>query len=620
MEVAQPAKTADRVNALLLHVRSNPGEHSPSELAAQFDVPESLVREIVAQRKKAPRPLRVEPKSSPVTQSLVKAINWVDTAFDRLISSPALFIILSTIVAVVTVAVLRSFMGPVVETEAAAQSKTVSQPGSISFGLSWRASSTLAVVIGFVALHMVALFRFRRSRYAILAGALVFVIFLFFGFTNPEPIKMPDGQELGQAQSLVLIIIGCFAMGMLYAGLGSMVAVAGGWLHMTSEERRFRSMSRLEMLERYFQIEEALEASPSLGESTGRAEIPILRSIKKHTPIWSAATGFVGVLLTIAFMSLFGVDPSLNQGPPPVGYLIASIGLSFTTMLAYGFLVWHAGSIPRAMLVSLVYQVVGTLTYYIPVAYPGRESLLARFEPHILLLTFAGYTVMGAVIGLGAKVAKHAKSQAGVKSGDPTALVRELVRLEERLMVDTGRVCVMSVDVAGSTKMKAGADPMDAEYSFAAYQAWVSEVCRRKAGRVHSTAGDGAIVSFGDARSAFEAGCILQVGVAWLNQERNRLATPFRLRVGLHEGEVAADLDKLQFTRVIDVAAHVESVSPIGGLAVTEEVAGQLSDVPWVVLPELMDGHRVFTLGSDLVPNFGGLESEIKPAHIGNKL
>jgi class 3 adenylate cyclase len=603
VEVAQTVKTADKVNALLLHVRSNPGEHDPGHLAKQFQVPEALVREIVSQRRQGPKSRRTPRKPSSVKAALLNLVDWTDHAFDKLISKPTLFLFLSTAVAFGITYLIKQFSKESGDRAAAIQAQT----GGLNFGLTWEATASLFVVLTFIAVHMVAFFRWRQVRYPLIAGGLVFFIFSMVAFTGEVRTAMPSGVPLSANEIKVLILIGCFVMGFLYAGLGSLVSVAGGWLHMTSEERKFRSMSRLEMLERYFEVEEALERAPDLSDTEKRTNSRLIEVVRGNAVAWIIGLALVNGILTISLYATFGVNPA-DKATPPIQFLLLSMLLSLSALSGFGFIVWQAPTIPKAVLLALVYNAIGSLIYYVPITFPGRDGLLKQLSPAVLALSLATYAVMGAVIGLASKIARHARTQAGVKSGDPTALVRELVRLEEKLMVDTGRVCVMSVDVAGSTLMKAGADPMDAEYSFAAYQVWVSEVCRRKGGRVHSTAGDGAIVSFGDAKSAFEAGCVLQVGVAWLNQERNRLSTPFKLRVGLHEGEVAADLDKLQFTRVIDVAAHVESVSPVGGLAVTEEVAGQLTDVPWVLLPDPMDGHRVFTLGSDVVPRFGGSE------------
>ncbi|HLK16752.1 MAG TPA: hypothetical protein VKT78_18235, partial [Fimbriimonadaceae bacterium] len=56
-----------------------------------------------------------------------------------------------------------------------------------------------------------------------------------------------------------------------------------------------------------------------------------------------------------------------------------------------------------------------------------------------------------------------------------------------------------------------------------------------------------------------------------------RLSRPFKVRIALHMGRVLADLTQVQFSHVIDVAAHVEKVSPVNGMALTQPIV-QLLD------------------------------------------
>jgi class 3 adenylate cyclase len=110
---------------------------------------------------------------------------------------------------------------------------------------------------------------------------------------------------------------------------------------------------------------------------------------------------------------------------------------------------------------------------------------------------------------------------------------------------------------------------------------------------VHSTAGDGAVVAFPSCTEGFAAAKRIQTDIEDFNRETNRLGSPFRLRVGLHVGRVAGELEKVQFTEVIDIAAHVQTVAPVGGIAMTELVAEQLGGEPAVQLKDPVDGHTV---------------------------
>ena len=57
-----------------------------------------------------------------------------------------------------------------------------------------------------------------------------------------------------------------------------------------------------------------------------------------------------------------------------------------------------------------------------------------------------------------------------------------------------------------------------------------------------------------------------------------------------------AELDKVQFSEVIDIAAHVQEVSPENGIALSDAVARELQMDGLSELPGLVDGQRVLTV------------------------
>ena len=106
-------------------------------------------------------------------------------------------------------------------------------------------------------------------------------------------------------------------------------------------------------------------------------------------------------------------------------------------------------------------------------------------------------------------------------------------------------------------------------------------------------AGDGAVVAFPDSPRAMGAARRLQTDVGRFNATLNRLPKPFRLRLGLHAGRVAGHLDDVQFTEVIDIAAHVESIAPVGGIAATAAVVTALGEEGFLPLAREVDGQAV---------------------------
>ncbi len=208
--------------------------------------------------------------------------------------------------------------------------------------------------------------------------------------------------------------------------------------------------------------------------------------------------------------------------------------------------------------------------------------------------------ILAGLCGLGGSIAAQAARGRYVRErfamGDTASSIAEVVRLQWKLEAIPSNVCVMVVDVAGSTGMKHGANPLLAEYSFREYQRFVEEICVDHGGRVHSTAGDGAIIGFDSCRRAAAAAREIQRGLFRFNREVNRLPSAFHLRIGMHMDSVPGDLMDVQFSRVIDVAAHVETTAPIGGIALTDSVAKRLPGERLEPATYSVDGFAVFHL------------------------
>jgi class 3 adenylate cyclase len=180
------------------------------------------------------------------------------------------------------------------------------------------------------------------------------------------------------------------------------------------------------------------------------------------------------------------------------------------------------------------------------------------------------YFVMTSLVFLGFRQSRKWLAKGRAQDGDVDALVGELLEVQWRLTSTPSDVYVMVVDVAGSTKMKAGCDVLDAEFSFGCYQTWVKSIVLQHCGRIEATAGDSAISAFGNAKQAVSASWQILGDLDRFNQMSNRLPCAFRLRIALHKGPVLSSLSQVQFSHVIDVAAHVEKVSPVNGMALTD--------------------------------------------------
>ncbi|MCH8274363.1 MAG: adenylate/guanylate cyclase domain-containing protein, partial [Armatimonadetes bacterium] len=169
-----------------------------------------------------------------------------------------------------------------------------------------------------------------------------------------------------------------------------------------------------------------------------------------------------------------------------------------------------------------------------------------------------------------------------------------IVRLQQVLQTGAADLCVMSVDVVKSILMKEGADRYEVEVSFRAFQEFIERNVRRHGGSIHSTAGDGAVAEFHGVPEAFACARAIQSRLPDFNARENRLRLPFQVRVGLHSGRVHGGLDEVVFTRVIDIAAHIEKAAPGGGIALSDAVTGQLPGEQFTRLAEQIDDQNVF--------------------------
>jgi class 3 adenylate cyclase len=209
-------------------------------------------------------------------------------------------------------------------------------------------------------------------------------------------------------------------------------------------------------------------------------------------------------------------------------------------------------------------------------------------------------TLLGAI---GSMVANMIVSKNRRKLGlkDPVKerqeLLRQLEDLKAKLNSGEQPVTFLSVDIVGSTKMKELAEPLSIEYTFNEYHQFVDRIVRKYGGSVHSTAGDGMTCAFDTPTQAFGAAKNIQAGLIELNTFGNKTGFPIALRAGIHTGNVVAprpgDIASLNFAHVIDIAAHLQKVAPIGGIVVSEAAAKSLPGGSATVGTELVEVQNV---------------------------
>lgn len=465
--------------------------------------------------------------------------------------------------------------------------KELAGPNDVLWTVSQNAmlASLVAMIICHVGIWLVR----GMARFAVYAGAALAFAFLTAGLIV---------QQL-TGDSIDLVAVSAVVIGIFYTVLGLMFSVVGGYRRLRREARSEIS-TRQEILGRLFDVE-AMLARHDPARMTGDAPAWYTR-LRRGPAILVAAVAVglgVGILdVSVQVLiyrangeSLFSMleNPSMTM----LIYGLASIPFTIGSYLLLAFL---AGTFLRGVGAALLFYIAHVLCYLLPVEPLGREAFRTFLSPERQWPGFIVVVVCALSGALAAQIETLLTQRRRRQGRSPAALLAERVTLQRRLNLGRQATCVLVVDVARSTKMKEGADPLKVEWSFREYQAMVAAVATTHGGEVLSTAGDGAVLLFARARDAVQAARRIQTEIGSFNQRRNRMSQPFRLRIGLHLGETASDLAQAPFHEVIDKSAHIESVAPIGGIALSARVAAEVPELAVVALANRIDDEEVMVV------------------------
>lgn len=381
-----------------------------------------------------------------------------------------------------------------------------------------------------------------------------------------------------------------------YAVVSSIFSVLGGFLRLRFEESQRRSLSRQELLDRLLDVQERLrevgEGAPPV--LTWR-DHPLMVKVQQWPFLYG---GLLSLIVNLAMVLLVGimtpssamreVDPMKSAAVGILQLIFSLMGFAAQTMLAF-----LAGRIGKALLASLWFTIVAVLVSWIPIGPFGIVNYIKEL-PANAIAQGAFALLIGCLAGIGAQVESRAARSRQLARDEPSALVAEMAQLQMLLAPRAGSITVMVVDAAQSSKMKSEADPYVAEWSFREYQSLLSRIAGEHGGRVHSTAGDGAVIAFDQPAEALRAAQQTQREILLYNERLNRLPSPFRLRIGLHAGTIMGELDQVEFTEVIDIAAHIEGRCEIGGIAVSEVLADVLGKGQFIDSEQEVDGQRIW--------------------------
>ncbi|MBV6458821.1 MAG: hypothetical protein HONBIEJF_01959 [Fimbriimonadaceae bacterium] len=389
------------------------------------------------------------------------------------------------------------------------------------------------------------------------------------------------------------------SLSLFLAGLAAVAALFGALRRVKREFEDEAKLDRRDLLEQVLQLKQRLGAGRLTTLGVDRYER--LKWSKQHWPIFAVALGALGGVFSIACGSWLG-EPGEAVGTGVQANTIAVfwIGLATFSFLGVGFL---AGGWRRALIAGSV-----SILVYFGLCQSAMAEGWAVFDP-FATSSFASRAQIAPMIGqifqmvlillatmggVGSGLIQHRLRKVMLKQEDNAAMLAEIIRLQGMLHVQKSEVVALVVDVVKSTMIKRDEDPMVVEFSFRSFHNYIARQVQRFGGRIYFTAGDAAIAEFTDANRAFQAATTIQAEIEAFNEIGNHLRSPFQTRIALHAGLLHGGLDQVHFTDVIDVAAHLEKHSPVGGVALTEPVAAQLDGVVLERLSEPVDGFAAY--------------------------
>lgn len=501
--------------------------------------------------------------------------------FDQMVESTPYYVFISTLFLGVILS-LSSFLG--YGPNWIMVGKRV-QPGISEF--------TILAVLGTLSTHWMSYFRKSQARNALIGSAVIlgltliafFLIGKFFG---------PDQLAPNQTPLFVRVLIPSIVITLVYTMTAVAASILGGSYELRKGSQAHRQLTRQELLGRLLELREKLE-SCTIEESNHLVSTPPRRFAVARANLWWIAIG------SIIFFSYFrGIYfheiTAARSNDTKAEWIGPFSALGFELIYAGGLIClgFLAGSVRLGLIIAFVVDFIVATSQFLPFQPFGQQNVLQYFRSGDFLNNTLFHASLGMFAGMGARIEEKSAQHRRIAEQEYAALVGEWIRIKWALTPRERLVSVLAVDVKNSSRMKRSTDPLVAEYSFRAYQNFVAEVVQRWSGSVHAVSGDGAVVAFPTPNEAFAAAREILRGLDDFNHLVNKLETPFRVRIGLHQGQLQGEINDVQFTRVIDIAAHIEALAPVGGIAMSEAVAKSLEGERLAKLSDRMDDIELY--------------------------
>jgi class 3 adenylate cyclase len=138
--------------------------------------------------------------------------------------------------------------------------------------------------------------------------------------------------------------------------------------------------------------------------------------------------------------------------------------------------------------------------------------------------------------------------------------------------------------------------------SFERFRALIEGIVDESGGQVLNSNGDEVMAFFPSADAALAAARAILARLPGWNEEFNLLPRTFEVRVGIHSGRSAVDLERgVAYSPVLDGAGHLQKAAPVSGLLLSKET--------WLALSSREGLAPVGALGKDRIEAYGLAEA-----------
>ncbi len=384
-------------------------------------------------------------------------------------------------------------------------------------------------------------------------------------------------------------------VGTLFFVVGTVGATLMGLADMQRWESWRKRMGRHQRIGVLLDLKDRVSVASLRGEPEARQSWT--DKIGRNLFAWAFGFGFGFDMLFVIAVGLIarsGREIVTIDGPNVAVIFIYS--LSFFGIFGANLLIGYcSGRFPRMVAAAALMTFAGS-SFMIWPGHPTHQ--LANFGMSKgFFWQGVGISLLISSIGwLAAFVQRKTERIWKLQRGDASVLNEEIQRLENSLLRDQSRKCVVAVDVVGSTRMKSNADVLVSEWCFREYQQIVTQCVEDEGGQVVNTAGDGVVASFEDPACALEAAAAVRDRLLVFNARGNRLSEPFQVRIGIDSAEVQGNLAEVQFSQLIDTAAHIEAMTPAGAIGVSQSFMALLPSERATQHGYSADGKPIFLM------------------------